>query len=245
MNNQLPRCIGAGCAKCASYGLSEWATLNSDEAKALDSSKVVHRYESGETLFEQGSSCAGIYCVKSGTVATRRTSDRGDSVVLRLYHHGQTLGYEAAFRDAAHAVSAQAVEDCEVCFIDRTVFDRFLSENTDLARRFLKTTADVIEQDEKTKLNLVRAPLRTRLASVLLDLREHYGSVDDEGTMSIELPLSRRALASLLGARPETISRAIRELEEHDVVKFDSRTVIVPDLDRLFDEVDGVDPNLG
>lgn len=60
----------------------------------------------------------------------------------------------------------------------------------------------------------------------------------DDGSMRLELPLSRRDMGELLGMRPETVARAIRALESSDVATFTGRTVVIRDLDALFDEVE-------
>ena len=56
--------------------------------------------------------------------------------------------------------------------------------------------------------------------------------------MTFTLPFTRQLLASLIGARTESLSRAIRALEMAGVARFDGRTVVVPDLDGLLDEIE-------
>jgi len=48
---------------------------------------------------------------------------------------------------------------------------------------------------------------------LLLALKDRFATVNDEGDMTIELPLSRQDLAAMIGTRPETIARSIRALE--------------------------------
>ncbi len=56
------------------------------------------------------------------------------------------------------------------------------------------------------------------------------------GTLVLNLPTDRRHLADLLGTRPETVWRAMRELETAGVLKVEGRRVIIRDLDRLLDQ---------
>jgi hypothetical protein len=41
----------------------------------------------------------------------------------------------------------------------------------------------------------------------------------------------------MLGARPESLSRLIRDFENEGVAQFGTRQVVVPDLDALLDEL--------
>lgn len=232
----LPRCSGIECARCDSFGLAEWGVLDPDDAALLNEAKVCNPYHAGDAIFHQGAPALGVYCVQSGTIATRRSDEDGNSCLIRLFHHGQTLGYEAEFTDGSHAVSAEALGDALVCFIDKKTFQTLLDGNSKLSKRYLSTVSENLQADQAMKLQLVSSPLRTRLASMLLDMRDYWGQVDDAGVLQIDLPLSRQQLASLLGARPESVSRAIRQLQDDGVAKFNGRTVMVPDLDPLFDE---------
>jgi CRP-like cAMP-binding protein len=45
-------------------------------------------------------------------------------------------------------------------------------------------------------------------------------------------------MAAVIGARPESLSRAIRALQDDGVVVFDRRRIIIEDLDNLLDEID-------
>ncbi len=42
----------------------------------------------------------------------------------------------------------------------------------------------------------------------------------------------------MIGARPESTSRAIKALQSDNVARFEGRSAIVDDLDRLLDEID-------
>jgi hypothetical protein len=42
----------------------------------------------------------------------------------------------------------------------------------------------------------------------------------------------------MLGTRPESLSRLIRDLETDGVAHFGSRQIVVPDLDALLDELE-------
>ena len=46
-------------------------------------------------------------------------------------------------------------------------------------------------------------------------------------------------IACLVGVRPESLSRGIRQLEAAGVAHFRGKRVVVPDLDALLDEIEG------
>lgn len=50
------------------------------------------------------------------------------------------------------------------------------------------------------------------------------------------LPLKRQQIASMVGARNETLSRTLAALQDEGLVSFKGREVIIPDYDRLVTE---------
>jgi CRP-like cAMP-binding protein len=51
----------------------------------------------------------------------------------------------------------------------------------------------------------------------------------------ITIPMSRRNMASAIGTRPESLSRAIRQLKESGTTQFSGKHVVIADLDDLLD----------
>ena len=102
--------------------------------------------------------------------------------------------------------------------------------------------ASALGEAEEDKMRMSTLPVRTRLAHLLLSLKEHYGQINDKGTLEVTLPLSRQDMASMLAIRPETLSRAIRSLENDQVARFERQAAFIPDLDALLDEIENPIP---
>ena len=107
----------------------------------LDKAKVTHTYESGQVIYAQGDSCRGIYDVEGGTVAIRRTDSEGNSILVRLAHSGQTLGYRDYFGGREYTSSAEALRPTRVCHIASTAIRELLEHNPSLGLRFLERIA--------------------------------------------------------------------------------------------------------
>ena len=226
------------CFTCQSRNRSEWCRLDASDLGLLNGNKVSTRYEPGQALFRQGDPCMGVYIVEAGTVAERRDDAQGNSAVVRLRHAGDTLGYRDFLTGDRCSNSALALADCSVCFIPKDSVRALLDRNPALGLLFLRKLADDLHSAEDTILHHAALPMRKRLVHLLLSLKEHYGEMTDEGVLKLELPLARQEIASILGSRPETITRTIHALEEDGVAVFSGRAVIVADLDRLLDELE-------
>lgn len=226
------------CFNCLNRNRSEWCQLSPPELRDLDGAKICHVYQPGQTIFFQGNQCLGVYCIESGTVALRKTDASGNSVIVRMVNSGETLGYRAYFADSVYSASAEALEQCRICFIRRDVVKQMLENNPALGTAFLRRIARDLEDAETLQLQTATLPVRTRLAHLLLVLKDRFGTVEEDGTLTIDLPLARQDIAAMLGTRPETVARAVRSLHDEGVALFDGRHCRVRDLDELLDVVE-------
>lgn len=236
MSHASPRCTR--CQSCPTRAHSEWGVLAAEEVALLDQYKVCNTYERGQVIYYQGNPCLGIHCLAAGVVALRRRDELGNALLLRLIHPGQTFGHRAYFAGGLHGASAEATVRCRICFIDRAGLDGLLERNPPLGARFLRRLAADLGTADEARLQSSHLPVRTRMAHLLLQLKDRLASVDEDGSLALELPFSRKDLASIVGTRPETVARTIRALEEAGVTRFEGRRVVIPDLDRLLDEVE-------
>ncbi len=228
-----PSCFG-----CQSRRRNEWSSLQGDDLDLLEAAKTCNVYEPGQVVFYEGNACLGIHCIEFGSVKLRRTGPTGDEVVVGLVGPGATLGYLAYFGGRGYTTTAEALTACRICFIDRAAVKTLIHKSPSVGLAFLKRLSDDVDLSEAERVRALSLPLRARAAHLLLVLKDRSASADDEGRLTIELPLSRRDLAAMLGTRPESLSRLIRSFATDGVAHFGPREVVVPDLDALLDELE-------
>lgn len=226
------------CYTCEMRERSAWCVLEDKEVGVLDDAKVPRSMPAGQVLYHQGDPCIGLFCIESGTVAIRKTDANGNSILLRLAHAGQTIGYRDYFGGQGYTASAEALTPTTVCHVNADTVTKLLGHNANLGLQFLNHLADDLDNAEETLLQHTSLSVRTRLAHLLLTLKDRYAAMDDSGTIVISLPMTRQDMAALLGTRPETIARTISALENDSVASFSGRTVLVPDLDMLLNEIE-------
>lgn len=193
---------------------------------------------SGATLFAQGEPVTGIACLIEGTVAIHRSHGKEHSTLLRLLDSGSTLGLDGVFGSGVHSNSAVTLTECSVCWIAPEALCDLMARSPAVIRKVLGRLAFDLQASDEARVNVVHLQVRARLAAMLLALRDRHGTVDESGNLVIRLPLSRRDMASAIGTRPESLSRAIRALENDRVATFHGKRVVIRDLDDLLDEVE-------
>jgi CRP/FNR family transcriptional regulator len=226
------------CASCKTCETAEWSVLNSAQLSIVNSAKVTRRYQPGESIYGQGELCRGLHCIESGTVAIRQTDPDGNSKMLRAVGAGQTLGYADYFAGKTYRASATCLSPATVCHIPDEALQLAIASSPALGLAFLSHCAEDLQNADLMGMQQALSPVRTRVARMLLRFKDLHGVSDDEGGIIVSLPMTWQEAAELVGARAETVSRAVHALEQDDVIRIQGRKVFIQDLDLLLDEVE-------
>ena len=230
------------CVVCHVGRRSDWHHLSEAEHVLLARGRHRREYGSGEVVFAQGALNNGVYCVSGGTVGIRKLDANGNSVLLGLAYPGDTIGYRSFLTGCEHKTGAEALGPTVVCHIDLATVAALLAGNPALGLRFLQRSIGELEHAHDMIFRQATLSNRHKLVHLLLVLVQRHGHRHANGSQSIELPVSRRDLASMVGTRHETISRIIGRLETEGVAFFSGRQVMIPDVEALAAEIDSLVP---
>ena len=233
---------GQACVVCHVGRRSDWHDLDPTASALLTSGRRRREYGSGEVVFAQGECNDGVHCVSGGTVGIRKLDGNGNSVLLELAYPGDTIGYRSFLTDSEHKTSAEALGPTVICHIDRSTIAALLAGNPALGLRFLKRSIGELEHAHDMMFRQATLSNRHKLVHLLLVLVGRHGRRNSNGSQSIDLPVSRRDLASMIGTRHETVSRIIGRLEADGVAHFSGRQVTIPSVEALAAEIDCLHP---
>ena len=224
------------CSNCPTRCSAEWGCLSESELALINRAKASRRYAPGETIYNQGDECAGLFCIESGLVGIRRLDENGNSTLLRLASPGETVGYESFLTRALYSNGAEALMASNICFVDRAVVRRLLQKNPEVGLSFLDHSLHDLAAIEDRYMESVTSRAKRRLLQLLLALNDRFGIETGGGGCLIELPISRQDLAGLIGSAPETMSRTIHRIQTEGLAQFDGRTVRIFDIHAIQSE---------
>ncbi|MEQ1715832.1 MAG: Crp/Fnr family transcriptional regulator [Hyphomicrobium sp.] len=193
-------------------------------AQSLIGAQTVRSYEKGTVLFEQGQPAGAFYLVLDGWVKLFRMTPEGNEAVVGVFRRGETFAEAAIFLGGRYPVGAEVVTAARLLRIDGEVLRHRIREQPDLALSMLASASyhlkALVEQIEQIKL--LSAP--QRIADFLVRLCPVR-----EGGCTIELPYEKALIASRLGMKPESLSRALAKLRPLGVI-VDRENVTISDV---------------
>lgn len=184
------------------------------------------RFRRNEELFGEGESAEYVYRVNKGAVRTIRFSQDGRRQIMGFHLPGDVFGLEIG---SEHSLSAEALADCDVSLIRRSLVDEATARDPAAAQALLQLLSRQLANAREHAAVLGRRSANERVATFLLQLGERFASRGE-----IDLPMSRADIADYLALTIETVSRAFTQMErEHAIALPSSRHVVVCDRGAL------------
>ena len=191
----------------------------------------------GETIFIEGDTRQGIYSIESGLVGVPKSDAEGSSVLLFFANPGDTVGNRSLLAGEDRKPSAEFLEPSTIFFVDQKTVRELLPHNPALGLWFLRRASKNLGDADERILHNVTLSVRTRFIHLLLVFVDRHGTKSDDGSLNLNLPLSRQDLAAMIGTSPESMSRTIRKLEDDRIARFLGRTAHVPKVNILLNEI--------
>ena len=190
---------------------------------ALAAISHLRRYVKGEVIFRAGDEASGFYAVVAGRVRVFRSSPSGKEQILHIVEPGDAFGEVAVFEGKTFPADAEAMEDCEVLFLARRDFLARVAADPELALQMLALLAGRLRGFVRQVSHLSLKEVPSRLAAHLMMLRA--AAEADQ----VRLDMTKGQVASYLGTIQETLSRALRKLEDDGLIRVQGRTITILD----------------
>ncbi|MCF8059320.1 MAG: Crp/Fnr family transcriptional regulator [Bacteriovoracaceae bacterium] len=229
MKTDTPR----DCQKCVAFDHCIFRDLSESAANILKKNKIKNTYKKGQTLFIDGFSSHGIFCVSKGSIKLTKNSSQGKESIVRISKVGSFID-EGLFTDGIHKLTATALEDSNVCFIDKSFLETLIQTEPGLGLKMIKRMSKRAFKLQTNLVSLQHKNVRERLAELLIRLKEEHSDCGPDGRYKITLNLKRSEMATMVGTANETIIRFIKEFKEANLIEEIGKTIYIKDLPELY-----------
>ncbi|HEX72977.1 MAG TPA: Crp/Fnr family transcriptional regulator [Candidatus Hydrogenedentes bacterium] len=199
-----------------------FSSLACADLEALAAIAVSKRYPRGATVFSEGHPPEGFHVILSGRVRIFKISIEGKEQTLHVFGPKQPVGEAAVFAGAPYPAHAEALDDCTALFFPRDAFIALLESRPTIALGLLATLAKRLMQFAALVEQLSLKEIPNRLAAYLLHLHRHAPP-----GAAIDLGMSKKQLATLTGATPETLSRTFTRFEQDGAIQPSGRRHLI------------------
>jgi CRP-like cAMP-binding protein len=193
--------------------------LNDDEIDVLCNNCAEAQFEAGDNIVKQGALSTNVAYIKSGLVKIHIKGPLRERI-MKIIKAPSYLCLPSTFGDKINHFSATAIEKTSVCFIDVTIFKRFIYENGDFAYQIILDLSKSELQNFHSCLNNAQKQNIGRIADAILFFA---GEIYNSNTFA--LPVSRQDLADLTGITRESASRILTDFHKEKIIEIKGRQV--------------------
>jgi len=218
-----------------------------DELPAALVARLAGRAEGVEvpirgTVWAPGDAITHVVVVRRGAVKVWAGDHEARWVTLGLYGRGSVLCEQGVLEaDAAHADAASAFDESAVVRLPVELVRTAASVSAPFALGLGALAARRAQRLERRLGLLLHRSAHARLAALFLALSSDFGVRDSRGVI-INLKLTHRELAALIGVTRETVSVTMQELRRQGLVAADGKRPVLLDERRLQQLAAGEDP---
>jgi CRP-like cAMP-binding protein len=215
------------CSTCAGRKDSLLGVLCQDEIDHVNAHKDSKHFKKKQSLFIEGSSPRGVYCINDGMVKIFKRGDEGKEQIIRIAKSGEIVGFKSLFNEVPYQVTAETLEESNICFIGKDDFLDMMDTNPLLRKAVIKELSHELSDREDFITNMSQKSVRERLAFTMIILQKIYEKEP--------INLSREDLANFVGTATETLIRLLKEFKEEGIIEVHTRKITVLNLDKLVD----------
>jgi CRP-like cAMP-binding protein len=205
-------------------------TLSPEKLERVASQMSLVRFKRGDRILAEPHSQADVFLVLKGAIAITRQHDSRHRVLVALLAPGEIFGVPSLLPKVAQGLNGYAFANSLVAKIDSTrLLDILLGVEL---RAFKSATEMTVGWSTETLMRYIKmyhmSP-RERLVIALIEIGAKFGVRDSRGVI-LNLPMTQKDLAELLGASRQKINEYWGELVRSGaVINLGRQIVLVPE----------------
>lgn len=210
-----------------------------DRALEIAASAVRKRdYEPGATVFQEGDKGEALYIIAKGLVKLSKVDLGGHEKTLAILQPPEFFGEMALLGQSARSATAITLNEVHAYLLFNDDFRRLISDYPAISLNLTTTLAARLRGMDDESQILSYQDAQGRVAYVLLRL--YRGGVIDLESERALVRLTHQELANLAGTSRETVTRALKALENEGVIETRPKEVYITDPEGLEEILHGI-----
>lgn len=193
-------------------------------------------YKKGEFIYFSDDKSDKVFFIHEGAVKIASYTAEGDEVIKAVLQKGEVFGEMAMFGEQRRSDYAKAVENTEVCVLDRDQVGGLMQEVSGFRNFLMGLMGRRVIYTQKRVESLLFKDAKTRIAEYVFNQAKKHGSSSARG-IRVRNHLTHQEIASFTGTSRQTVTTILNKFRENDLLDFDRKTFYIKNMDALADEM--------
>jgi len=182
----------------------------------------------GEEILKQGVKSSHLVFLQSGIVKFCMHDESGKGLILTISKAPAMIGGADAINNGLNLYSLQAVEECDVCFIDYRILLEIAMTNSLFMLKLMEMMTGMFKSSILNFISLAHKQVNGRIADILL-----YLSRSVYENRSFTLSLTRKEIAEFAGCSTENVIHTLSKFHREGILLVIGKKIEILDVERL------------
>ncbi len=190
---------------------------DNDFADKIDSiSSLIHKQKK-ELIFLEFQKGKELYFLISGSVKLYKTNEEGKEAVIHFVEPGEFFAEIILFLENRYPVSAMTIKESYLLAIDSIKLFSHVRQNPDFAMKLIGVFAQRLNYMANIIKNLSIMDTKEKFLNYLDTIKK------SDNTATLNIP--KQEIALLLGIKPETFSRVLKQLSDEGAIEIHGKDI--------------------
>ncbi|MBA3723347.1 MAG: Crp/Fnr family transcriptional regulator [Candidatus Levybacteria bacterium] len=193
----------------------------------------IHFYKKRVMILHPNDTPSSVFYVKNGYVRVFRLTEDGEELTLTILKPGDFFPLTYGFNKSVNPYYLEAITPLELWQAPQEDFIKFVTAAPDvlydLTTRIMVRFDGVFSRMEY----LVLSNAYIKVATTLLVCAKRFGRLSGDNDIVIDVPLTHRDIATLVGITRETTSLEMKKLEKEGYLGRSGRLLIIKNIKRF------------
>lgn len=190
-----------------------FSSLNDSELSEIAKTCSVIRPKKNTQIFSQEDAADAFYVVILGKISIFRLTKTGEEQVIHIHSDGDVVAEAAIFDKVKYPASCKTIKESMLLKIPREGIVDLIINNPETALKIMAAYSRRLREFVGKVEYLSIVDVKQRLARFF---DTHKKNLD--GKIIIELGITKKELAQLIGTIPETLSRNLKKLKDDQII---------------------------
>jgi CRP-like cAMP-binding protein len=186
-----------------------------------------HHAERGDLLFHQGDDAHLAYVVVTGRLRLVQHSADGKDVTMANFVPGDVIALVMILIGEPYPGTAEALDTSDLLTLSGPPTWELLNAHASFGANVVRLLAERLYEAHNRIRELSAERVQQRMARSLLRLVEKVGVADKNGSVRLDIRLSRQDLAQMNGTTLETVSRTLSVWESDGIIEALREQIII------------------
>lgn len=182
----------------------------------------VFKLDKKEVLFHEGEIVENVYFLISGKVSIYKMNEFGERKIIFILNQGDMIN-EVLINNSTTAVACEAFEKSEIVKFNIDDFIGIMQTDFNLVKNILDSLEKRNRRLYRQLKNSTYIKIEKKLAAKLYRLNREFGVDKGEWRLLDVKGITMTYLADMLGCKRETLSRAMKILQNENLVKLENK----------------------